>query len=83
VWDGPQVVGFKVGNTRVPGEFEIEQTNTGIRWRYAPDPDHNASMEQSSDVVKSNLAFKTISELLIKNCDGVGVSMHNMGVASL
>jgi len=40
-------------------------------------------VEQSSDGVKSNFVFKTVSDFLIKQCGGVGVSMHNVGVASL
>ena len=79
VWEGPQVVGFKVGNTRVPGAFEIELSNVGIRWRYELGPSSEAAVGPSSNRVRNALAFKTVSNLLCKSFDGVGVSMLNVG----
>jgi len=78
IWENNRVVGFCVGKTGVPGAFEIEDTGTGIRWRYDLGSSSEA-VDSYSDRLRSTTAFKTFSNLLVQNLDGVGVSMHNVG----
>jgi len=61
----------------VSGVFEIKSTDTEICWRYELSSPSETIVEQASDVIKSSLAFKTVSDLLIKNCDGVGLRFVN------
>lgn len=77
------VVGFQVGNNRVPGSFEIDDSDTWIRWRYAQPKSFPAASKFSSDRTRSLLAFRKVSNLLLENLDEVRVNVHNVGGANL
>lgn len=63
----------------MPGSFDIEETKTGIRWRYSKADKLNICEESISDRVKSNLAFKSVSALFIQNLDWVKIQVQNLG----
>lgn len=49
-WDDDgKVIGFMVGNSRVPGSFEFDESSTGIRWRYSQAKSLPAVDESMSD----------------------------------
>jgi len=78
--EGGKVVGFMSGSSKVPGSFKIEETDTGIRWRYAKANKLLVNKDSITKLNRSQLAFRTVSSLFVNELEGLKFKSKIWGV---